>query len=151
MTRRIVPRELKILKGTYRKDRDKNSPPPSKDTPVPPSWLNKRGKTIFRLITRRLTELNLASRSFTEMIGLLASRLEEIERYSALLDAEGASFGGASRDGTEYFKPRPEAQLRERAMIHAQKLLVEFGLSPTAIMRVVAAKEEKPKKNPFER
>jgi P27 family predicted phage terminase small subunit len=151
MGRKIIPTELKILKGTYRKDRDRKSPPPAKDAPVAPSWLNRRGKLIFRLVVKRLTELGLASRSYTETIALLASRLEEMERYSRLIEEEGVSFGGVTRDGTEYFKPRPEVLLRERAMLHAHKLLAEFGLTPSAIQRVAAVKKEKKKKNPFER
>jgi P27 family predicted phage terminase small subunit len=151
MGRKIIPTELKILKKTYRKDRDRNAPPPSKDNPVPPTWINQRAKIIFRLMVKRLDALGLASRTFTETIALLASRLEEVERLTRVLEEKGQTYGGINRDGGEYFKCRPEVLLRERAMIHSHKLLVEFGLTPAAIQRVSTKKKEKKVKNPFER
>ena len=147
LTKRVIPMEIKKAKGTYRKDRDTNPPPASKGKPNPPGWLNPDAKKKFRLITKRLDELGMASSSYTEMIAMLASRLEEVERLSKYLDAEGMSFNGVTRDGSDYFKPRPEVLMRDQAMKHAHKLLVEFGLSSSAIQRVGTPKTNKKKSN----
>ena len=140
--RKIIPIELKKLRGTYRKDRDRKPPPSSKGKPIAPAWLNTRAKRKFGIVVRRLDDLSMASSSYTEAIALLASRLEEVERYSKMLDEEGALLDE---------KPHPVIKLREMAMNHSHKLLVEFGLTASAIQKVGAKMKEKPKKNPFER
>ena len=84
----------------------------------------------------------MASSTYTEAIALLASRLEEVERFTKMLDEEGALLDE---------KPHPAVKLREQAMNHSHKLLVEFGLTAAAIQKVGAKKKEKPVKNPFER
>mgnify|MGYP005655107011 CR=1 FL=1 len=140
--RKIVPIEIKKLKGTYRKCRDRTPPPSSKGRPTAPAWLNTAAKRKFGIMVRRLDALTMASDSYTEAIALLASRLEEVERYTKMLDEEGALLDE---------KPHPVIKLREMAMNHSHKLLVEFGLTASAIQKVGAKKKEKPVKNPFER
>jgi P27 family predicted phage terminase small subunit len=140
--RKIIPIELKKLRGTYRKDRDRKPPASSKGKPTAPAWLNTRAKRKFGIIVRRLDDLTMASSSYTECIALLASRLEETERHTATLEAEGYLLDE---------KIHPVAKLRELAMNHSHKLLVEFGLTASAIQRVGAVKKEAKKKNPFER
>ena len=140
--RKIVPIEIKKLKGTYRKCRDRNPPPSSKGRPTAPAWLNTAAKRKFGIVVRRLDDLSMASSSYTEAIALLASRLEEVERHTALLEVEGFLLDE---------RAHPAVKLREQAMLHAHKLLVEFGLTAAAIQKVAAQKKEKQVKNPFER
>ena len=140
--RKIIPIELKKLRGTYRKDRDRKPPPSSKGKPTAPAWLNTAAKRKFGIVVRRLDALSMASNTYTEAISLLASRLEEVERHTALLEVEGYLLEE---------KPHPAVKLREMAMNHSHKLLVEFGLTAAAIQKVGAKKKEEKKKNPFER
>ena len=140
--RKIVPIEIKKLKGTYRKCRDRNPPPSSKGRPTAPAWLNTAAKRKFGIVVRRLDDLSMASSSYTEAIALLASRLEEVERHTRILEDEGYLLDD---------RPHPANKLRELAFNHAHKLLVEFGLTASAIQKVGAKMKEKPKKNPFER
>ena len=148
---KIIPIEIKKAKGTYRKDRDTNPPPAAKGKPKAPKWLNTAAKRKFNLMVKRLDHLGIASNTYTETIALLASRLEEVERYTALLEVEGDCFECTARDGTIFYKPHPATNLRERAMNHSHKLLVEFGLTASSIQRIGRGKKEEKKKNPFER
>jgi P27 family predicted phage terminase small subunit len=139
--RKLIPMEIKKLKGTYRKDRDRKPPPASKGKPHPPKWLNTDAKQKFNLMVKRLDGLGMASNTYTEGIALLASRLGEVERLTEVLDQEGVILGA---------KEHPAVKMREKAMNHAHRLLVEFGLTASSIQKVGRPKQQK-KKNVFDR
>jgi len=150
--RKALPTHLKILKGTHQKCRDKVVPDPSKEKPWPPVWLNKRAKMIFHHMVRRLDELSLASRSHTESIALLSSRMEEVENFDKVLNAGGKSlyfYKTKTADGSEIIKEHPAVKLREKAARHVHSLLTEFGLTPASAQKVGTPKQTK-KKNDFE-
>ena len=150
--RKAIPIQIKKLKGTHQPCRDKDVPEPSKKLPYRPSWLNKRAKQIFHHMVGRLDELGLASRSHTESIALLSSRMEEIENFDKVLNAGGESlyfYKTKTADGSEIIKEHPAAKLREKAARHVHSLLTEFGLTPAAAQKVGTPKK-KTKKNDFE-
>jgi P27 family predicted phage terminase small subunit len=156
--RKIIPMEQKKAKGTYRKERDKEVPKPSDKKPRAPAWLNKRAKQIFWHMTNRLSVLNMASASHTEILALLCSRMEEVERFDKLLnqskDVDGKETNGyvyqtSNSFGDAILKPNPAVELRDKAMRHVHSLLCEFGLTPAAAQKVGKPKESK-KKNDFE-
>jgi len=152
----LVPVPMKKARGTYRKDRDKGSPPQSVAKLVAPPWLNKNGKKIFNTLKKRLEDFNMGSASYTESLALLASRMEEVERYSKILDDDGPVIKNELRSPNDpdlvlkvSYQPHPIINLREKAMVHAHKLLVEFGLTAASIQRIGKPKEQK-KKNAFD-
>lgn len=150
--RKIIPIPIKKAKGTYQRCREREAPDPSKKKPYPPSWLNKRAKQIFWHMTKRLDDIGLASATHTEILALLCSRMEEVERFDKMLnDAEtnGYVYKSTNSYGDSILKEHPSVSLREKAARHVHSLLVEFGLTPSAIQKV-GAKKEKPKKNEFE-
>lgn len=150
--RKVIPIEIKKAKGTYQRCREKEVPKPSEKKPVPPSWLNKRARAIFRHMTNRLDELNLASRSHTEAIGLLACRMEEVERFDKMLNDAGENgyvYETTNSYGDRILKDHPAVKLREKAARHVHALLVEFGLTPASAQKVGKPKSSK-KKNEFD-
>jgi P27 family predicted phage terminase small subunit len=78
------------------------------------------------------------------MLGLLASRLAEVEEHTATIESEGYVY----LTDKKLWKSRPEVAMRNESMRHAQALLIEFGLSPAARSRVSASLGDKPD-NPF--
>lgn len=147
--RKIIPIEIKKAKGTHRPHRDKITPPPSDKKPTPPSWLNKRAKQIFRhLVDHRLSDIGMASRTYTEGIALLASRQEEAERYTKILDESGYVYAAINSYGEKVVKVRPEIALRREAMRHVHSLLAEFGLTGASAQKIGKPKEKK-QKNEF--
>jgi len=135
--------DLKKLRGSYRRDRDKKSPEPSTKKPWPPSWLNKRAKHIFNHMVRRLDVIGLATATHTEMLALLCSRMEEVERFDKFLNEHGATYESKSTVGSIIFKERPEVQMKKEAARHVHSLLVEFGLSPAAVQKVGKVRTKK--------
>lgn len=118
-----------------RKPRD-NMPDPVSELPRAPDWLNKRATEIFGLLSGRLDMQQLASSSHTEMLSLLADRLEEIEDLRALIKKQGRTYETTSTQGDAVMKARPEVAMLNEARRHAQSLLAEFGLSPSAVNKV---------------
>jgi len=152
--RRVIPISEKIAKGTFRPERQKKIPQPDERLPIPPSWLNKRAKQIFRLLVKRITSITVASIDHTEAISLLASRLEEVQRLDKYLNEHGYTYEqngiitvGKGEDKKKIVvvlavRSRPEVKQRHEAMKHLHSLLLEFGLTASSLGRV-AAKEKK--------
>ena len=147
--RKVVPMGIKKAKGTYRKDRDKNAPEPSDKKPIPPSWLNKRAKQIFHHMRKRLDDIGLGSRTYTEALAALSSRMEEVERFDKILNEEGSFYESKNSLGFEVIKEHPAAKLREKAIRHVHSLLTEFGLTGASAQKIGTGKK-KPKSNDFE-
>jgi P27 family predicted phage terminase small subunit len=150
--RKIIPISIKEAKGTRRKDREKEVPPPSSKKPLPPLWLNKRAKQIFHHMVKRLNDIGLASATYTEAIALLSSRMEEVERFDKMLNDEkqnGYVYKTTNSYGDDILKEHPAVRLREKAARHVHALLAEFGLTGASAQKV-GTRKESPKKNDFE-
>lgn len=153
--RKAIPINIKKIKGTYRKDRHKETPKsPSDKKPIPPSRLNKRAKQIFWHMTERLNDIGLATRTNTEAIAELAFWMEEEERFNKLLESDNPNqvkhfFKTKDTSGNDTWKEHPVVRLRDRAAKMVYRYLVEFGLTPASIQKVGSI-QKKEKKNEFE-
>jgi P27 family predicted phage terminase small subunit len=148
--RKAIPIPIKRIKGTLQNCRVKNVPTPSDKLPKAPNWLNKRAKQIFwHLVNRRLKDLGLAKRTYTEKLALLAFNLERVERFSLYLDENGYSYQTTTPQGMMIYKERPEVQYLKEADRRSDSLLTYFGLDPASIQKVGAASSKK-KKSEFE-
>jgi P27 family predicted phage terminase small subunit len=150
--RKVIPMEIKKAKGTYQACRNRNKPEESIEKPTAPDWLNKRAKKIFKDIVQRLDELNLASATYTDIIALLASRQEELERFDKALNNDeenGYVYKTTNSYGDPILKENPIVRLREKAARHVHSLIAELGLTPSGINKV-GARPEKVQKNEFD-
>lgn len=146
--RKRKPDHLKIVSGTAQPCRiNADAPVPPTTLPVPPGWLTVRGAEIFHALVAILDEMGIASSADTQIITLCASRIEEIEITTALVEDSGRTYETVSESGCSMFRSRPEVSQRNEAMRHAQSLLSELGLTPSARSKVSAMK--KPEGNPF--
>ena len=138
--RKQTPKQGKILKGTFRKDRDNpNAPVQAPDSMRAPSWLTKKASEHFGALRVRIEALGLDSSSYTEALGLAAMTLEEIEKHTATIEEFGAySYETMSAQGGRMIRPHPAVAQRSDAIRRLQSLLAEFGLTPAAIGKVSA-------------
>jgi P27 family predicted phage terminase small subunit len=144
---RPLPTAFKQLKGTYQSCRDADNAPPANIPdylPAPPEYLNFRAAEIFRQLAVYLTGMKILNVEDIPMLGLLASRLHEVEEHTGTIESEGYVY----LNGKGVWKSRPEVAMRNESMRHAQSLLIEFGLSPAARSRVSAQIGDR-KENPF--
>jgi P27 family predicted phage terminase small subunit len=123
-----------------------NAPASPEALPIAPGWLTVRGAEIFQGLVALLDEMGIASSADTQVITLCASRLEEVEITTSLVEDNGRTYETTTDAGT-MVRSRPEVAQRSEAMRHAQSLLSELGLTPTARSKVSVTK--KLEGNPF--
>lgn len=143
---RPLPTAIKQLKGTHQSCRDADDAPPVNlsTLPAPPEYLNFRAAELFRYLAVITHGMRVLSLEDGITLGLLASRLEEVERHTYTIE----SVGDVYCTDKGLWKARPEVAMRNEAMRHAQSLLIEFGLTPAARSRV-SAQIGKKTENPF--
>lgn len=127
---------LKALAGTERKDRELavGEPPPI-GAMVPPLHLSDLARLKFESIALLLVEQQRASPHYVEHVALLAQRLEQIQRFQAVLETEGDSYEARTANGF-IVRARPEVAMLSDAMRHAQSLLGELMLNPIAALKI---------------
>ena len=154
--RKVLPINEKVAKGTFRPERQKKIPKPDERLPIPPSWLNKRAKQIFRLEVKRISGITVASIDHTRAISMLAIRAEQVERLTKFLDINGSTYekdvwvGGKGGCIVKELHVRPEVKERHEAMKHLHSLLLEFGLTASSLGRVAAKPKKDKEENEFE-
>lgn len=148
--RKKTPERLKVIAGTSRPDRaNPNEPKARAGAAVAPAWLSERAAEIFDRITVTLLGMGIASPDDADALAMLASRLEEIEICTAVIEDAGRTYEKRDPETDELLmiRARPEVGMRNEALRHAQSLLSEFGLSPAARAKVSAQKTQD--ENPF--
>jgi phage terminase small subunit len=145
--RRRKSTELKKLDGTERKDRDGGGDAPAVPGQlISPMHLGDHEQLYFGSIAKMLEEQGRASPHFSEHVALTAVRLAQVERFAAVLSIEGDTYQSKTAHGF-MIRKRPEVQMLSDAMRHAQSLLGELMLNPSAAMRL--AEGDKPDEGGF--
>lgn len=135
--RKRTPDHLKLVKGTAQKCRmNPNAPVPNAGTASAPNWLSERATEIFDQVSATLLGMGVASPDDMHALSLAASRIEEVEILTAVIEDAGRTY----QTEAGLWKARPEVAMRNEAMRHAQSLLAEFGLTPAARSKVSAGK-----------
>lgn len=147
--RKKTPANLKVLKGTYRKDRDNETTGSGSPVMVPPYFLSCRAKEIFNGLYQKIKAMSYSDNSHSDMLGLLALTLEEVELLTETLKDKSLSYETISTAGEKVHKARPEVKQRADAIRRSQSLLSEFGLSATAQGKIAFKKTQKTD-NPFD-
>lgn len=145
--RKTEPLHLKALKGTLRARDNKDQPKVSEGIPTPPDWLSERSSEIFSTLCGTLLGMRVLSPDHVNALSLLASRLEDVEVLSIVIEDGGRTYQTETRDGAIMHRARPEVAMRNEAMRHAQSLLSDFGLNPSAMSKVSPIMPER--ENPF--
>ncbi|HMO74561.1 MAG TPA: P27 family phage terminase small subunit [Sphingopyxis sp.] len=119
---------------------------------IAPMHLSDLAQLLFGSIVTILEEQNRADAHYSEHVALLAQRLEQIQRYQAVLEVEGDTFATESMKAvgkgenakvviTKMIRARPEVAMLSDAMRHAQSLLSELMLNPAAALRMAGGKK----------
>ncbi len=144
--RRRKSPEIKETQGTYRADRDAKV---NEDIPlgsmIAPLHLSEIERNYFAQIAGILEEQKRASPHYAEHVGLLALRLAQIARFQAVLEMSGDTFTTKTTrkvDGElvvfEMVRARPEVAMLSDALRHAQSLLGELMLNPSAALKMAS-------------
>jgi phage terminase small subunit len=116
---------------------------------IPPLHLSDLAQLLFADIAGMLETQGRADPQFAQVVALLAQRLEQIQRWQAVLEMAGDTCTsktvkkvGGEQVVTEMIRARPEVSMLSEAMRHAQSLLGELMLSPSAAMKLGGGKGE---------
>lgn len=122
---------------------------------IAPLHLSDLAQLHFASIAQILIEQKRSSAHYAEHVALLAQRLEQIQRYQAVLETEGDTFVSESVKMvakrpivTRMVRARPEVAMLSEAMRHAQSLLSELMLNPAAALRIASG--HKPEAGAFD-
>lgn len=152
--RPTLPTNLKLVKGTLRKGRQKNEARPVMEVPPVPSQLSDEAKVEWGRIAQDLAQLGLLSRIDRAALAAYC------EAWSDYLDAteKVARLGKVIKTGTKTiqkldgsietsggnFVENPYFSIKKRAAELMHKFLVEFGMTPAARSRIDAEPPAEP-------
>ena len=145
--RKTIPKELKVVKGTFRKHRDNpGQPEPSESLPEPPDMLDDMQREFFLGLRNVLEELGLESATWTDMITACALAKAEVFRSLEVMNTEGRY---QVNQISGHLSSHPAAVQFDKANRQYRTILAELGLSPSAVSKVSTTKKKK-KANDFE-
>lgn len=136
-----------------RKDRDLGArlPVPAGNAPAPmvaPIHLSDLAQLIFADLAGMLEHELRASPHYAQHVALLAQRLEQIQRFQAVLETEGDTYETRTASGGRMIRARPEVAMLSDAMRQAQSLIGELMLNPSAALRIASG--HKPEAGAFD-
>lgn len=103
---------------------------------IAPLHLSDLGQLMFAEIANMLAEANRANPHYAQHIALLAQRLEQIQRWQAVLEVEGDTYETTTATGGLMIRARPEVAMLSDAMRQTQSLIGELMLNPSAALRI---------------
>ena len=136
--RKPVPRQLKLLRGTLKPSRDRGELPGEQLQRLPkaPSRLGKAAQRYWRELGRRLVRLGVLRDVDLVAFELLCDWLGRAEEIRVELDRlpQEERYLMKTRGG----RIHPLVKVLQQVETEATRLLVEFGLTPSARQRVSA-------------
>lgn len=139
------PTTLKKLGGTLQPSRSNPlEPVPDVALGLPPEWLSSTAKEYWQEIGGILLQMKLISYADTAAMTLLCDVLAQWVSVRVTIAKKGRVYELLS-DGGKVFRARPEVAMEADLWRRAQRMLVEFGLTPASRSKVSAlvVKEEK--------
>ena len=137
--------KLKLLQGTYRKDRDGGeNPSPASSIPNCPSFLKGEARREWKRISPELAANGLLSELDRAALAAYCSSWGMYVETDKVIRAEGLTY--VNSRGREM--ARPEVAIRRQAMNQMKAFITEFGMTPNSRGRVTVS-EEKDQENPF--
>ena len=135
---------LKAIAGPGQGNGQLAPSPSDKSAPmIAPLHLSDLAQLHFATIAGMLEAENRANPHYSEHVALLALRLEQIQRYQAVLEVHGDTYTsetprkvGEQTVIVRMIRARPEVAMLSDAMRHTQSLLGELMLNPAAALRI---------------
>ena len=139
------PTHLKKLGGTLQPSRTNPlEPVPEVALGYPPDWLSATAKEYWQEIGSILLQMKVISYADTAAMTLLCDVLAQWVSVRVTIAKKGRVYELLS-DGGKVYRARPEVAMEADLWRRAQRMLVEFGLTPASRSKVSAlvAGEEK--------
>lgn len=140
------PSALKLIQGTYRKDRAAhNEPTPDVSIPTCPSFLKPAAKREWRRITKELEALGLISQIDRAVLAVYCQAYATWQEMEKIIERDGA----VQSTSTGYLAQHPAVSMRDKAIEQMMKAAAQFGFTPSSRTRVSVPEKKKDDTNPF--
>jgi phage terminase small subunit len=103
-----------------------------------PMHLSDLAQLIFSQLAGMLEKQGRSSAEYAQHVALLAQRLEQVQRFQAVVESEGDTYETRTAAGGRMIRARPEVAMLSDAMRQAQSLIGELMLNPSAALRVAS-------------
>jgi P27 family predicted phage terminase small subunit len=131
-----LPTVLKVLRGTYRASRaNVAEPQPQLGAPPKPPRLSPLGAEVWDELARQLKQLKVLTRADGHALELACEALAEWRAALDVVQREGTTYKAVTKSGSVLL-PHPSVRQAADAWRRAQRMLVEFGLTPSSRTRV---------------
>ncbi len=155
------PTKLKLIHGTFRKDRaPANEPEPEKvtDVPGPPSYLDKYAKKLWKSLAGELVEkgiLTIVDIPALEVTCELYGQYR-LSHEAVFCPVDPKTGRKVKRSLAEYMRGRnsqtmPEYTAMTKAFGAFKAYLIEFGLTPSSRSRLDLPESSEDKTDPMEK
>lgn len=141
-----IPRQVKVIRGTFRKDRNPSAEIPAdvvRKTPRPPAHLNRYAKAMWKKIAPTLVSTRVLTEHDLVTFELLCVQYGDYRELYDAVHCEVPGQNGRKRRQTlaEYMVGRnsqtqPEYTAMQKAYQNWKSYMAEFGLSPLARNRI---------------
>lgn len=151
-----IPRQSKIIRGTFRNDRNpENEPEPEKCTaiPSPPSYLGSYAKGLWRRIAKAMVEAGILTTVDLPALEFMCSAYEEFREAREVVYFTAK---GKARTLRQYMRGKnsqtmPEYNAMKNAFSTYKSYATEFGLTPSSRNRIDLKPPKEPEVDPMER
>jgi phage terminase small subunit len=105
--------------------------------------LSDLAQLIFKDLATLLEEQGRSAPEYAQHVALLAQRLEQVQRFQAVVETEGDTYESFTKTG-RMIRARPEVAMLSDAMRQAQSLIGELMLNPSAALRIASGHKPQP-------
>jgi len=139
-----VPDSLKMIRGTFRKDRvNKNAPNPAPVRPKPSKSLNDKERKVWKDLAPMLYDLGVLTEMDVVAVTLLCRDIAMYQECIAILKKEGRVIKMIGSQGQIVRKVNPCYTIQRQLADSILQMLREFGMTPASRVKIVVG--EKPK------
>lgn len=145
------PSHLKVVQGTYRKDRaSAREPHPARCIPPCPKHLSPAARKAWKRVAPELDRMGVLTRADGMALELLVDAYAEFWDAREQVAREGATYVNTDPEtGAMQIKAHPAVRIASDAWRRVRAMAQEFGLTPAARPRVHADTNAAEEYNPF--
>jgi P27 family predicted phage terminase small subunit len=142
------PTKLKILQGNPGKRAlPKNEPQPPASDGEAPDWLEGRPREAWDWLAPMLGDMKVLTEADKHALALLCDVYAEYIALRRVIQNRGRVYTTTTAQGDTMIRPRPEVAMISDAWRRIHRMMVEFGMTPSARSKVTRLPEEE--KDPF--
>lgn len=146
MAKDKLPENVKQLKGTYRKDREKKNEPLSRGIPkMPKELLTKGGQKYWPLIIKRLARVGTLTEIDDLSVMITAESFARFMAASHFLEENGDTYQFTNKDGEVSFRARPEIKIANDSLDRVIAMFKQYGLTHVSRNNIMPLPDNKRK------